>query len=335
MIDVLNNVADTIAEEKPRLLIFGGVMAMFVSGVWGCVNSYKKLPKAIQESNDEIEMIHKAREEVSEELYSKAEYKKDLTGAYGRRVLKIGSVIVGPLTGEIIGAALIFKGTDLLTQQVVAATAFAESCLIAYNKLKDGVDENFGPGTADKIVMGGKLEKPQNTEKQKWTYPNEPNGLYVFAFTQDNPEWVDDRALLYSKLSGFQNEFTDLMVGRYVTGDGGKTLKPGHIWLYEMLHVLSIDPEDDGKCDIANNTGNLFDLNNPIGDNFVDIGIDNPRNDIFWYEPGTRKFRRDPIDHNDVVWLEFNCDGLIGAKLNPNSRFQLELRTKGIATRDF
>ena len=109
--------------------------------------------------------------------------------------------------------------------------------------------------------------------------------------------------------------------------------------MYEALNDLDIEPDKEGKIDIANNAGWIFDMNNPVGDNFVDIGLDNPRNASFFFEPGTdpsdMQFRRDPIDHNDLLYLNFNCDGLIGPKLNPNSRFQLDLHTKNEAVMAF
>jgi hypothetical protein len=150
-----------------------------------------------------------------------------------------------------------------------------------------------------------------------------------------------------------QQALEDRMISRWRSGSHGETIRPGYLFIYEVCEALSLEPDVEGKIDLANNAGWIFDPNNPVGDNHIDIGLDSPINRKFFFKEGTdpkdRIFNTHPIrgshgtiiqedsfDHNDVIYLDFsNCDGLIGAKLNPNSRFQLELRTKGISQSDF
>lgn len=337
--DICGDIAVSLAENSPKLMIFGGVAMMIAGGVWACVKTHKDLDDAITDSNAEIEAIHEAREELPEEDYSKREYREDLTGAYGRKALRYTKTYAGPVIVTIIGVALIFGGQHILLARVASLTAAYEALDQSFREFRERVDENFGEGTSEKIALGGKLEKPIDTENKKWTFDQDPTDIYTFDFDQNNLEWVDDRSLLYSKLTDIQNALTDKLIGRLKTGTNGIVTRPGYLFLHEALDELCIDTDADGKIDLANNAGWIFDPDNPIGDNFIDIGLDNPRNAVFFFEPGTDpkdlKFRRDPIDHNDLLYLNFNCDGLIGPKLNPNQRFQLELRDKGVATVDF
>lgn len=337
--DVCGDIAVALAENSPKLMIFGGVAMMLVGGVWACVKTHKKYDEVKEETDKDVETIHKAREECAEENYSKKDYQRDLAGAYGRKAIGYVKLYAGPVVVTIVGAALIFGGQHILLARIAGLTAAYEALDHSFREFREHVDENFGEGTSEKIALGGKLEKPVNTENKKWNYNDDPNGLYVFPFDQDNPEWVDDRALLYDKLTMFQQAFTDKMVGRLKTGPNGVIDRPGYIWNAEILHDLCIDPAKEGKLEIVQNTGNTFDPVNPMGDNFVDLGLDNPLNRAFFFEPGTdpadKIFRRDPIDHNDLVWIVLNSDGLIGPKINPNSRFQLDLHTKKVATVDF
>ena len=338
--DVCGDIAIALAENSPKLMIFGGVAMMLVGGVWACVKTHKKYDEVKEETGKDIETIHKAREECAEENYSKKDYQRDLAGAYGRKAIGYTKLYAGPVVLTVVGAALIFGGQHLLLAKLASVTVAYEALDKSFREFRDRVDENFGEGTSEKIALGGKLEKSIDTDNKKWTFDQDPTDIFTFDFDQNNLEWVNDRSLLYDKLTDIQNALQDKLVGRLITGPNGVITRPGYLFLYEALHELCIDPDSDGKIDIANNAGWIFDPNNPIGDNFIDIGLDNPRNAVFFFEPGTdpkdRKFRRDPIDHNDLLYLNFNCDdGLIGRKLNPNQRFRIEYRAQGVANVDF
>ncbi len=332
--DTLNDVALSLSENSPKIMIFMGVTSLITAGVWACIKTKNDLPDAIHESNCRIDDVHDKRETQSEEEYSAMEYKKDLTEAYVRKGIRVVKVYTGPTVLTIIGVALIFTGEHKLLVSLASMTATAEMYSEAYEKLKSKVDENFGEGTAENLMMGGKLKKTKEFKESDWEFTDDPEDIYTFRFDQTNPEWVDDRKLLYDKLSTMQSAMTDVMVSRLKTDIYGNVERPGYYFLHEALHMLCIEPEAEGKIDIAQNAGNIFDPKNPIGDNFIDIGLDNPRNVAFFFEPGTdpkdRIFRRDPIDHNDLLYLNFNCDGIIGPRINPNSRFEINFKRKPV-----
>ena len=337
--DICSDIAVGLCENSPKLMIASGIAMMLVSTVWACHKTSKSLPKVKENTDADITTIKKAREECSEEDYTKKDYQRDLAGAYGRKVIGYTKVYIGPIIVTGIGIGLIFGGEYMLLAKLASMTAAYEALDQSFRQFRERVDENFGDGTSEKIALGGKLEKQPKIDESKWKFEEEPNDMYTFTFDQDNLEWVNDRALLYDKLSNMQGALNDKMVGRLKTGANGIIERPGYLFLSEALKDLDIEPDVQGKIDIANNAGWIFDTVNPIGDNFIDIGLDNPRNASFFFEPGTSPsdmiFRRDPIDHNDLLFLNFNCDGLIGPRLNPNSRFQLDIRTKGIAQAAF
>ena len=339
MNDVFNNVAESIKDNCPKLMIGIGIGSMIVGGVWACVKTHKELPKAINEFEKAEEDLENRKNDISEDEYKKA--RKEMYISHGKNVVKI---YAGPVVMVIAGSALIFVGQHLIWVRLATATALVETYSEMYQKLKKGVDENFGEGTSEKIILGGKIKKAPNIKNAEWEFPDDPFDMYTFDFTQDNLEWVNDRKLLWDKLIGIQNACTELMKSRLKTGPYGVIERPGYIFLTEILEYTCIDSVDEGKIDIAQNAGIIFDPTDPSLDNEVDFGLDNPINRNFFFEHGTDPkdmiFRRDPIDHNDLLYLNFNCMALISKYLNPNSPYRIEISKKhkkdeGITIVDF
>ena len=327
MNDVFNSVAETIKDNCPKLMIGFGVASMVVGGVWACVKTYKELPKAVDEFIEEEEELEAKENDIPVEEYKKA--RREMYVKHGKRIIKI---YAGPVVLVFLGSTLIFVGEHLIWVRLATATALVETYSEMYKRLKKGVDENFGKGTSEKIIMGGKIKKAPNIKNAEWVFPNDPFDIYTFSFTQDNLEWVNDRKLLYDKLSRMQEAYTEMMKTRLVTGPFGVIERPGYLFLSEVLQGLCIEPADEGKVDIAQNAGWIFNPLTPIGDNEIDFGLDNPRNRVFFFEPGTDPkeliFRRDPIDHNDLLYLNFNCEALVSKYLNPNSPYRIEITRK-------
>ena len=361
----LNDTADQVYDKAPHIMIFAGVLSMAGAAIWASVKAYKELPYAIDDLNDNEMYLQEEYQEEYEtknlyysDMYQDPQFRKDMRKLYAKHFARCVKIFAGPGFAFVAGAALVFGGEYIIIEraakELAEITAVAEMYAMAYKTLASHVDENFGEGTADKLMSGGELKKKPKIEDKDWEFMNPPDGLYVFTFDQSNPEWDDDmtRELLYDKLSMMQNALNDRMVSRFRSGVNGVTDRPGYLWLYEACDALSLEPDVEGKVDLANNAGWIFDPNNPVGDGYIDFGLDAPINQRFFFKEGTdpkdRIFNTNPIrgahgtilkedsfDHNDVIFLNFNCDGLIGPKLNPNSRFRLELRTKGVSQSDF
>lgn len=327
MNDVFNSVAESIKENCPKLMIGIGVGSMIIGGVWACVKTYKELPKVVDDFVEEEEEIEKSKNDIPVEEYKKA--RKEMYIKHGKKIVKI---YAGPVVMVVAGSALIFVGEHLIWVRLATATALVETYSEMYQRLKKGVDENFGEGTSEKIILGGKIKKAPNIKNAEWEFPNDPFDMYTFDFTQDNLEWVNDRKLLWDKLTSMQDEYTALMQGRLITGPFGVVERPGYVFLREILDGLCIEPADEGKVDIAQNAGMIYDPTDPLLDEKVDFGLNNPRNRAFFFEPGTDPdemiFRRDPIDHNDLLYLNFNCVAIVSKYLNPNSPYRIEITRK-------
>lgn len=72
----------------------------------------------------------------------------------------------------------------------------------------------------------------------------------------------------------------------------------GHLYLNEVYDMLGIPRSKAGQL-----VGWIYDEDSPYGDNFVDFGLDNPRNSDFMN------------GYKSTVLLDFNVDGMIIDKI--------------------
>ena len=105
---------------------------------------------------------------------------------------------------------------------------------------------------------------------------------YGFKFDKDSIEWGETRAenMYFLKLT--QDHCNDLLKFR------------GHLFLNEVYDQLDIPRRAIGQC-----VGWIYNENNPNGDNFVDLGIFNERNN----------------NNENVFILDPNVDGYILDKI--------------------
>ena len=105
---------------------------------------------------------------------------------------------------------------------------------------------------------------------------------YAFKFDKDSIEWDETRAenMYFLKLT--QDHCNDLLKFR------------GHLFLNEVYDQLDIPRRAIGQC-----VGWIYNENNPNGDNFVDLGIFNERNN----------------NNENVFILDPNVDGYILDKI--------------------
>ena len=125
--DICGDIAMSFVENSPKLMIIGGVAMMLVGGVWACVKTKDDLVQADVESEQDIRVIKQAREECSEEDYTKKDYQRDLAWAYGRKVIRYTKVYAGPVIVSVIGIALIFGGEYMIWARLASTIYLSDS----------------------------------------------------------------------------------------------------------------------------------------------------------------------------------------------------------------
>lgn len=121
-------------------------------------------------------------------------------------------------------------------------------------------------------------EKRNETEKDSW------NELSPYAkwFNEDCVCWTNDPEYNRMFLINQQNYCNDMLRTR------------GHLYLNEVYDELGFSHTKAGT-----RVGWVYNKKNPIGDNYVDFGLDNPRNQEFLN------------GYEKKVILDFNVDGII------------------------
>lgn len=167
-----------LEDSAPTLKIVGGATLIVGAGIYACVQTYKKLPAAVDISKKEIEAVHekkaivdKATEDISKlELPEGTEptelvecsgqtHARDLCIAYGKasgRFLKIYGL---PLATCLVGVTLVGKGTSDLNAKVASAVAATAAFQNAFNSAYERVKQEFGEDKANEIFLGTKKVK--------------------------------------------------------------------------------------------------------------------------------------------------------------------------------
>ena len=249
--------------------------AMGVAGFVGTIVLVSKANTKAEEILDEFEerkakneiMLDKVHNgDVSEDVYSEADYAKDTRLVYAQTGLRLvrtyaPAVICGCLTiGCFAGSNYILKGREM------GAIAMYNAAMQAYEAQTRRIAEEFGEEKAQEINSGYKVteivEKKKNedgkteTVKTKKIAPH-PQGdqmLYARFFDEGSRWWnhVPEYNLMF--LERIQRDLNDLLKVR------------GHVFLNELYDALDIPRSQVGAlCGWV--------LNPEEGDNFIDLGI--------------------------------------------------------------
>ena len=143
----LNNV-------KPELLFAGGVIAVGIGVVLACKGTLE-VENEIDTTNEEVALVKSDKETLKDE-YPNSTYRKDLSLAYIKGVLRIAK-LYGPAAMFLLtGIACFGKGHSILKHDKLAALA-------AYSTLQDGFDKY-----RERVVneLGEEADKRFNTGTQ-------------------------------------------------------------------------------------------------------------------------------------------------------------------------
>ena len=124
-------------------------------------------------------------------------------------------------------------------------------------------------------------EEPKE-EKQK-----DDHSIYARFFDEGCPAWTKDASTNLMTLKFWQNYANDLLKIR------------GHLFLNEVYDMLGIPRTKEGQV-----VGWIYNVNNPVGDNFVDFDIFSDRNTDF------------VNGYELTALLDFNVDGNILEQVN-------------------
>lgn len=298
-----------VKKHSPEILMVAGVAGLVTSAVVACCAT-RKLDAVLDQAKFEIDAIHAAKEkgevvikattpDTKDEVvpYTEEDHNRDLAFTYLKNAGRI-AVLYGPAVA--LGTAsvvCIFASNGIMRKRNLALAAAYTAVDTGFKDYRSRVVERFGEELDKELrynIKAHEVEETvvhedgtEQTVKKTVSMVDDPtyNSIYSVYFAEGNPNWVPDAEANRKFLQ---------MTARFANE---KLRAEGYLYLNDLYEMLGFNKTKAGQV-----VGWVFNEKDPIGDNFIDIGIF----DVY------RAEARDFINHETAtVLLDFNVDGNI------------------------
>lgn len=297
----INKLGVKAAKAAPDVLVFAGIGGL----IFASVSAYKKKTKAeeiLTETREVLDKIETVKNDEATNSYSEADYRKDIVSTYLKTGIGLVKTFAVPVTVGLVSTACILKSHGMLKERNAALTAAYAVANESFNRYKDRVVESIGEEKEKELRYGVFEEEAEVVEttssgKEKTVKKKVKNfkdedviGPYARFFDEGCPDWTKDPEL-------------NLMFLRHQEAYANDLLKiKGILFLNEVYKTLGLPETKAGQV-----VGWVYDPKNPVGDNFVDFGIYDIRDDA------KRAFVN---GHERSILLDFNVDGVVWDLMN-------------------
>lgn len=280
------------SKYSPQILLGLGIAGVVTSTVLAC-KATLKVNAVMDETQVNIDKVHKGAETLDPALYSKQDYQKDLVLAYGQRGLGLAKLYGPSVLIGVAGISCLLGSHIVLSKRNIAMMAAYKLVEESFSKYRERVttelgsdkDRMFKYGITQETVTETVVDGDGKKTKQKVVVENcDPNNVSAYAkfFDETSTQWQKDGTLNHFFLTSQQNYANDLLKHR------------GHIFLNEVYDMIGVPRTKAGAV-----VGWVLDKG---GDGFVDFGIYNPFNSA----------GRDFVNgYERSILLDFNVDGVI------------------------
>ena len=289
--NLVNNIQFRIKKYSPEILLFTGVAGVAVSAVMAC-KATTKAGKIMEETNKNLETIKKCKEENEEEVYSEADYRKDITITYSQTVINFAKLYAPSVILGITSLSCIMASHGIMRKRNVALTAayatinkgFSDYRKRVVEKFGDKVDKEMRYGVISKEVEETITDEKGKEKKVKKTIDVvevNDHSPYAKFFDASSREWNKDPEVNLMFLRAQEKYANDLLRAN------------GYLFLNDVYDMLDIPRTKEGQI-----VGWVYDPDSIISDSYVDFGI---------YE--INRTERFVNGYEPVVLLDFNVDG--------------------------
>lgn len=262
-----------LQKRSPEILVGVGIVGAVVSAVMAC----KATPKAVevvQETKETVEAIHEADEKGKTRAgkdYSKEDRKNDLVITYVHAGVKFAKLYAPAVVLGTASIVSILASHNIMRKRNAAIASAYAALDKAFKGYRGRVIDRFGEQVEKELRYNIKSREIEDTvtnengeeERVKSTVNVadagwDPNNYSPYAriFDESHPEWMKDAEQNLFKLKARQAQANDMLKAR------------GHLFLNEVYDLLGYKRTTAGAA-----VGWVYDLRNPIGDNFVDFGM--------------------------------------------------------------
>lgn len=301
--DIMNNLTRTfnkvgwqIKKHSPEILLVTGVVGTVASTVLAC-KATTKASSVLENAKTKIDAIHEVAENPDyAEEYTPEDKKKDLTIAYTQTALDFVK-LYGP--SVLLGAAsitCILASHNIIRKRNVALSAAYAAVTNNFKEYKGRVIERFGEELDRELTYNIKAKEVEEVVvNEDGTTSVEKKTINVVdgPVLSEHALCFDDTCLNWTR-NAEDNKFF-LMGVEAMLNDRLKS--QGIVTMNELREAIGLPLTRKGA-----NIGWVYDKNNEIGDNYIDLGIFNIRSEA------NRNFVN---GFEQSVWLDPNVDGEI------------------------
>lgn len=286
----------TVKKHSPEILATIGVVGVVSSAVMAC-KATTKLNDILNDSKDTIDKIKEVSSDPNYmEEYSEEDAKKDLTITYVQTGVKVAKLYGPSIALGTLSLSCLLASNNILRKRNAALSAAYMTVDKSFKEYKERVKERFGDEIEKQIRYNIKAEEidtvvvdenGNETTVKETRNVMDPNlySDYARFFDESCTSWQNSPEYNLMFLKSQQQYANDLLKAK------------GRLFLNEVYEMLGIDQTKAGQV-----VGWVYDVKNPVGDNFVDFGI---------YDMDRERVRAFVNGYEPNILLDFNVDGNI------------------------
>lgn len=283
-----------VQKHSPEILIAAGVVGIATSTVLAC-KATLKVKEQMEQSDADMALVDKYVEEHGySEHYTEQDEMKDRAIVTTQRVVKLVTLYApAALLGAVSVSAILYSH-KIMSGRNAALASTLTAVTANFRDYRKRVEDKFGTETEREIRMGSRQEKTtvidgdgNETEVDQTVNEGNPEDYSIYArcFDESCRGWEPSSEYNLLFLKTQQNYFNDMLKSK------------GHLFLNEVYNALGFPPTKIGQ-----QVGWVYSEDNPVGDNYVDLGI---------YDLYNERSRAFVNGHERSIWLDFNVDGVI------------------------
>lgn len=295
-----NKVGFQFKKHSPEILVVAGVVGTVASVVMAC-KATLKVNDILEESKDTIDKIHEVTESPEYD-YSDDDAKKDLTKVYFGTAFKFAKLYAPSVALGTLSLVSILTSNNILRKRNMALAAAYATVDKSFKDYRGRVIERFGEKVDRELKYNIKAKEVEETvtdengnEKTVKTVKNYVDPEDISGYARFFDEYTrDEKGNVVRNLNWNRNNEYNMMFLKAQQQYANDLLRAkGRLFLNEVYEMLGFPPSKAGQV-----VGWVYDIQNPMGDNYVDFGIYASQDNYSDFMYG-----------NDAILLDFNVDG--------------------------
>lgn len=293
----IHKIGFKLKKHSPEILLVAGIAGGVTSAVMAC-KATTKAGDILEKHNHDIEAIHTVQNDPQyADQYTEEDAKKDIAIVYGHTALDFIK-LYGP--SVLLGAAsitCILASHNIINKRNVALSAAYTAASTSFKEYRSRVVDRFGKELDRELrynIQAKEIEETVVNEDGTESVVKKTVEVADPNLESDYARFFDDGCLGWTK-----DPETNLIHLRHVQAQLTDRLKAeGYLYLNDAYKALGIPATKAGAI-----VGWVYDdSENPIGDNYVDLGI---------YDTRSERKRAFVNGYERVILLDFNVDGEI------------------------